>query len=122
MESGGDSLVMTGWCELISGLMAGLVMIPAAPALILPVTPEAWIGVGVMAVFPSALAYIAWGVALKQCEMWKLLLTQNLTPVFTMIGSFLLLGEKLTFFNILGMCLVFGGLIFVVLAGRKKNA
>ena len=121
MESGGDSLVMTGWCELISGIMAGVLMIPAAPMLILPSTADAWIGVAVMAIFPSALAYIAWGVALKQCEMWKLLLTQNLTPVFTMMGSFLLLGEKLTFFNILGMVLVFGGLISVVLAGRKKK-
>ncbi|MBQ9753597.1 MAG: DMT family transporter, partial [Lentisphaeria bacterium] len=121
MESGGDSLVMTGWCELISGVMAALVMIPAAPTLILPAAPETWIGVAVMAIFPSALAYIAWGVALKQCEMWKLLLTQNLTPVFTMIGSFLLLGEKLTLFNVTGMVLVFCGLIAVVLAGRKKT-
>ena len=121
MESGGDSLVMTGWCELISGVMAALVMIPAAPTLILPAAPETWIGVAVMAIFPSALAYIAWGVALKQCEMWKLLLTQNLTPVFTMIGSFLLLGEKLSLFNVTGMVLVFCGLIAVVLAGRKKT-
>ena len=74
-----------------------------------------------MAIFPSALAYIAWGVALKQCEMWKLLLTQNLTPVFTMVGSFLLLGEKLTLFNVTGMVLVFCGLFAVVLAGRKKK-
>lgn len=121
MESGGDSLVMTGWCELISGVMAALVMIPAAPTLILPAAPETWIGVAVMAIFPSALAYIAWGVALKQCEMWKLLLTQNLTPVFTMLGSFLLLGEKITLFNVTGMVLVFCGLIAVVLAGRKKT-
>ena len=121
MESGGDSLVMTGWCELISGVMAALVMIPAAPTLILPADPETWIGVAVMAIFPSALAYIAWGVALKQCEMWKLLLTQNLTPVFTMVGSFLLLGEKLTLFNVTGMVLVFCGLFAVVLAGRKKK-
>ena len=121
MESGGDSLVMTGWCELISGVMAALVMIPAAPTLILPAAPETWIGVAVMAIFPSALAYIAWGMALKQCEMWKLLLTQNLTPVFTMIGSFLLLGEKLSLFNVTGMVLVFCGLIAVVLAGRKKT-
>lgn len=121
MESGGDSLVMTGWCELISGVMAALVMIPAAPTLILPAAPETWIGVAVMAIFPSALAYIAWGVALKQCEMWKLLLTQNLTPVFTMMGSFLLLGEKITLFNVTGMVLVFCGLIAVVLAGRKKT-
>ena len=121
MESGGDSLVMTGWCELISGVMAALVMIPAAPTLILPAAPETWIGVAVMAIFPSALAYIAWGVALKQCEMWKLLLTQNLTPVFTMVGSFLLLGEKLTLFNVTGMVLVFCGLFAVVLAGRKKK-
>ena len=121
MESGGDSLVMTGWCELISGVMAALVMIPAASTLILPAAPETWIGVAVMAIFPSALAYIAWGVALKQCEMWKLLLTQNLTPVFTMMGSFLLLGEKITLFNVTGMVLVFCGLIAVVLAGRKKT-
>ena len=122
MESGGDSLMMTGWCEVISGVMGGLVMLPAAPVLILPASKEAWLGVLIMAVFPSALAYIAWGLALKQCEMWKLLLTQNLTPVFTMIGSFLLLGEKLTCFKLLGMVLVFGGLIAVILAGRKKAA
>ena len=121
MESGGDSLVMTGWCELASGIMGALVMIPAAPTLILPASPDVWVGVGVMAIFPSALAYIAWGLALKQCEMWKLLLTQNLTPVFTMIGSFLLLGEKLTLFNIAGMVLVFGGLFAVILAGRSKT-
>ena len=120
MESGGDSLVLTGWSELFSGLMAGAVMIPAGSSLILPTSAETWIGVAVMAIFPSALAYIAWGVALKQCEMWKLLLTQNLTPVFTMTGSFLLLGEKLTLFNIVGMVLVFGGLFAVVLASRKK--
>lgn len=121
MESGGDSMVMTGWCELVAGIMAGIVMIPAAPLLILPSSADVWIGVAVMAVFPSALAYIAWGLALKQCEIWKLLLTQNLTPVFTMIGSFLLLGEKLTSFNICGMLLVFGGLFAVVFAGRPKE-
>ena len=120
MESGGDSLVMTGWCELAAGLMGGVVMLPAAPTLILPASPDVWLGVAVMAIFPSALAYIAWGLALKQCEMWKLLLTQNLTPVFTMIGSYLLLGEKLTLFNITGMILVFGGLFAVIFAGRSK--
>lgn len=121
MESGGDSLVLTGWCEVISGLMAGLVMLPAAPMLILPSSFDTWCGVAVMAIFPSALAYIAWGIALKQCEMWKLLLTQNLTPVFTMIGSFFLLGERLTAFNVIGMGLVFCGLASVILAGRKKT-
>ena len=120
MESGGDSLVLTGWSELFSGLMAAVIMIPAGSTLILPATVDTWIGVAVMAIFPSALAYFAWGVALKQCEMWKLLLTQNLTPVFTMIGSFLLLGENLTLFNVTGMVLVFGGLFAVVLASRKK--
>ena len=121
MESGGDSIVMTGWCELVAGLMGAVVMIPAAPMLIFPAAADAWICVAVMAIFPSALAYIAWGVALKQCEMWKLLLTQNLTPVFTMIGSFMLLGEKLTLFNVLGMILVFGGLFAVVCAGHRKK-
>ena len=120
MESGGDPLVMTGWCEVIAGIMSGVMMIPAGSAVIWPATAEAWGGVIVMAVFPSALAYIAWGLALKQCEMWKLLLTQNLTPVFTMIGSFLLLGEKLSFFNLAGMGLVFCGLFSVILAGRRK--
>ena len=37
-----------------------------------------------------------------------------------MIGSFLLLGENLTLFNVTGMVLVFGGLFAVVLASRKK--
>ena len=97
MESGGDALMMTGWCELLAGIMGAVLMIPAAPILILPTTPEAWIGVAVMAIFPSALAYIAWGLALKQCEMWKLLLTQNLTPVFTMAGSFFLWARSLRF-------------------------
>ena len=122
MESGGDTLVLTGWCELIASVMSGIMLLPAGESVIWPATTEAWMGVAVMAVFPSALAYIAWGMALKQCEMWKLLLTQNLTPVFTMIGSFLLLGEKLTFFNIAGMGLVFCGLFAVVLAGRKKKS
>jgi drug/metabolite transporter (DMT)-like permease len=45
----------------------------------------------------------------------------NCIPVFTAIFSFIILGEKLTIQNIIGMAIVIAGLIMSQMNGTKKN-
>jgi drug/metabolite transporter (DMT)-like permease len=46
----------------------------------------------------------------------------NFIPIFTAFFSFLILGDKLTMQNILGMAIVISGLIMSQMNGRAKKS
>jgi drug/metabolite transporter (DMT)-like permease len=45
----------------------------------------------------------------------------NIIPVFTALFSFILIGEKLTFQNVLGMAIVIAGLFMSEMNRHNKN-
>ena len=78
--------------------------------LIIPAGWDAWGAIVLLGLVPTAAAFIAWSEAMPRVPLWKLGLLQNLSPVFTLLGAWLFLGEHLSFYNILGIILVLAGL------------
>ena len=60
-------------------------------------------------------------IRLKNMGIIKANVFTNCIPVFTALFSFILLGEKLTVQNIIGMVIVIAGLFMSQINGRKKN-
>ena len=89
--------------------------------LVLPRTGLAWAAAVCVGVFPTALAFVAWGEAAARLPLWQLSLMQNLTPGFTLLAASLLLGEPATMLNVVGMALVVASLSLAVLAGRRPS-
>ncbi len=114
-------MALTGWCELLAGLMVLPVMFWNRSGLIVPSGWASWGVIAVVGIFPTGLAFIAWGAAMPRLALWKLSMLQNLTPVFTLIGAWLLLDERMTGFNLAGIALVLAGLSVAVLATRRKD-
>lgn len=74
-----------------------------------------------MGVFPTALAFIFWNRAINLGELHLALLCQNMTPVFTVIWSILILGEHLSLINVVGIVLVISVLLLSSLVRRKTS-
>ena len=64
-----------------------------------------------VALFPSIVAYFCWNRGVEVLGANRAGLFMNLIPVFTSILAILFLGETLQPFHIIGMALVFGGMV-----------
>jgi drug/metabolite transporter (DMT)-like permease len=74
-----------------------------------------------LAVFASCCAFILFAFFVRKMGITKANVFSNSIPVFTAIFSFIILGEKLTVQNIIGMAIVITGLILSQLDGRYNN-
>jgi drug/metabolite transporter (DMT)-like permease len=63
-----------------------------------------------LAIFASCGAFILFGFAVKRIGLLKANVFTNCVPVFTAVFAFLLLGDKLTVQNFIGMLIVIAGL------------
>jgi drug/metabolite transporter (DMT)-like permease len=73
-----------------------------------------------LAVFASCGAFILFAYSVKRIGITKANIFTNSIPIFTAIFSFMLLSEKLTIQNIIGMLIVIAGIFMSQLNGRKK--
>jgi len=74
-----------------------------------------------LALFASCGAFILFAYSVKNMGITKANVFSNCIPVFTAIFSFILLGDKLTIQNILGMAVVIAGLFMSQMNGSKKG-
>mgnify|MGYP001791473011 FL=1 len=74
-----------------------------------------------LAVFASCGAFILFAYSVRKMGITKANVFSNCIPVFTALFSFMILGEKLTIQNIIGMIIVIAGLLMSQLDGRKKS-
>jgi drug/metabolite transporter (DMT)-like permease len=77
----------------------------------IPFTIEALTPLLKLAVFASSFAFMFYTYSVQKLGAVKANIFTNLIPVLTAFFSFLLLGEKLYFHNIIGIFVVIGGLI-----------
>ncbi len=117
----GPRITAVAWCMLICALLELPVLAVMHKSLIFPNSPSAWWAILGMAVFPTAIAFMTWGEAMALLPLWQLNLTQNLTPVFTLIGSYFILHEQLTVWNVFGIAIVLLGLSAAALNSRKTS-
>jgi drug/metabolite transporter (DMT)-like permease len=74
-----------------------------------------------LSVFASCAAFILFAYSVKNMGITKANVFSNCIPVFTALFSFILLGENLTFQNILGMGIVIAGLFMSQMNGHNKR-
>lgn len=81
---------------------------------------QAWVAVGYMAVFSSALAYVFYFWLLRYLEASQLSAFTYLLPVLATILGILWLGEKGSWGQVLGGVLALGG-VYWIESGRSSN-
>ena len=74
-------------------------------------TPHVILSIFYVALFPSIVAYFCWNRGVEVLGANRTGLLINLIPVFASILAILFLGETLQAFHIIGMALIFGGMI-----------
>ena len=74
-----------------------------------PATTGTWAMVAYLAVFPTALGFLAWYQAMERIPLPLLNVMQYLTPVFTIILAWALLGERMAWSAGIGALLVLAG-------------
>ena len=74
-----------------------------------------------LSVFASCSAFILFAYSVRNMGITKANVFSNIIPVFTALFSFIIIGEKLTFQNIIGMIIVSAGLLMSQLNGRRKS-
>ncbi|MDO9580806.1 MAG: DMT family transporter [Bacteroidales bacterium] len=74
-----------------------------------------------LAVFASCGAFILFTYSVKNMGITKANVFSNCIPVFTALFSFILLGDKLTIQNIIGMVIVIAGLFMSQMSGSKRS-
>jgi drug/metabolite transporter (DMT)-like permease len=84
-----------------------------APGLFLPI-----IG---LAAFASCSAFILFAYSVAKIGILKANVFTNFIPLFTALFSFLLMGERLTYQNILGMLVVIAGVLMAQVNGKIKS-
>ncbi len=86
-----------------------------------PFTLELFLPVIELAFFASCGAFILFAYSVRNMGVTKANVFSNCIPLFTALFSFILLGEKLTVQNIIGMIIVICGLFLSQMNGRKKS-
>jgi drug/metabolite transporter (DMT)-like permease len=89
--------------------------------IITPITFNMFKPIIELAVFASCGAFILYAYSVSNIGITKANVFTNCIPVFTALFSFLLLGEKLTVQNIIGMIIVISGLFMSQMNSRHKN-
>jgi len=74
-----------------------------------------------LSIFASCGAFILFAYSVRNMGITRANVFSNIIPVFTALFSFILIGEKLTFQNVLGMAIVIAGLFMSQMNGHNKK-
>lgn len=107
--------VQVGLSALMLAPVMAIVGIQAQP------TAEGWWGLALIIVFPSALAYLLWNVAVTQLGPSRTGVFLNLLPVFTAIIA-VSLGDALTVWQVVGGLVVLAGVYLTTRPGATVAA
>jgi len=102
--------VQVGMSAVMLAPVMAIVGIQATPS------PEGWWGLAIIIVFPSALAYLLWNVAVTQLGPSRTGVFLNLLPVFTAIIA-VALGDALTVWQVIGGLIVLAGVYLTTRPG-----
>jgi drug/metabolite transporter (DMT)-like permease len=84
-------------------------------------TPSLFLPVLALAAFASCGAFILFAYSVSKIGITKANVFTNFIPLFTALFSFLLMSERLTLQNILGMLVVIAGILMAQVNGRIKS-
>lgn len=121
--AGMSAAAATTWSTLWGVLM---LMVPAGAELMSPalVRPDAWswVAMAYLGVFGTAMAFFWYNQAVAAIGPARATLFTNLVPVFAVVLSVALLGERLVIASLVGGAMVIGGVILANRPGAVKRA
>ncbi|MCK3841453.1 MULTISPECIES: DMT family transporter [Pseudomonas] len=113
---------LTMACYMVwSGTLMLCVNLPGLPAAIVQAPLRENLAVLVLGIFPSALAYLAWGYVLKHVEVSRASVAMYLIPPVAMVMAATLLGEQVTLQVMLGAVIVLTSVAAISLEGRWRS-
>ncbi|MEQ1518771.1 MAG: DMT family transporter, partial [Usitatibacteraceae bacterium] len=71
-----------------------------------------------LGIFPSVIGYVFWNRAVEQVGPSVAGLFMHLMPVFGSVLAWLFLGERLEWFHLVGIALIFAGIFMTTRAAR----
>lgn len=74
--------------------------------------------IGYAALFPSAIAYVCWNLAVKHLGPGRASVTQYMIPVFGVMLAVLVLGESVGWFHLFGIACIFAGIYLASMKSR----
>lgn len=103
--------------------MSAVMLAPVMAIVGVQATPstEGWWGLAIIIVFPSALAYLLWNVAVTQLGPSRTGVFLNLLPVFTAIIA-VTLGDAITVWQVVGGLIVLAGVYLTTRPGATITA
>jgi len=106
-----DTLTLTALPLAIGGILSMLLalIVEGIPQF----TPKSIMIVLFLAVVNTSLGYLLYNHSLRELTALEMNMVLNLSPIFTALLSWVLLGETLSMIQILGMMVVIAGVIFV---------
>lgn len=106
-----DTLTLTALPLAIGGILSMLLalIVEGIPQF----TPKSIIIVLFLAVVNTSLGYLLYNHSLRELTALEMNMVLNLSPIFTALLSWVILGETLSMIQILGMMVVIVGVIFV---------
>ncbi len=113
----------TTWAMLLGTLELLLLRQVLPMPHIWPEGGASWLAIVYVGVFPTAVAFFAWYEAMQKIPLALLNVMQYLTPLFTILLAWPLLGERFTWEKWIGVGIVLLGIVIVSLddAGRKRS-
>jgi drug/metabolite transporter (DMT)-like permease len=82
------------------------------------VSIQAWGALVYSALVALVASYIIWYSSVKRVGNVKTSIYGNITPIFTMIFAFFLISERVTFFQVVGAMIIFGG-VYLTRSGYR---
>ena len=104
-----------------AGTLMLCVNLPGLPAAVAQAPLAENLAVLVLGIFPSALAYLAWGYVLKHVEVSRASVAMYLIPPVAMVLAATLLGEHIAVQVMLGAVIVLASVAAISLEGRWRS-
>jgi Permeases of the drug/metabolite transporter (DMT) superfamily len=113
---------LTMACYMVwAGTLMLCVNLPGLPAAVVQAPLAENVAVLVLGIFPSALAYLAWGYVLKHVEVSRASVAMSLIPPVAMVMAATLLGEHIAVQVMLGAVIVLASVAAISLEGRWRS-
>lgn len=113
---------LTMACYMVwAGTLMLCVNLPGLPAAVVQAPLAENVAVLVLGIFPSALAYLAWGYVLKHVEVSRASVAMYLIPPVAMVMAATLLGEHIAVQVMLGAVIVLTSVVAISLEGRWRS-